>query len=213
MAAGRTKPPLRLCAFRALLKFVDCRPQLLRSLANIRLVLFLERRPAAPVNCIDALKHRVSRLREIAEKCGVSADVSKAVFSGVKADGAMDYIRRINHAKTGKPDLPRDLDNVFVHLKALNTARNDLVHLGSEEGDDFERIVTNELKALTDKHVRSMRVSTESLQHMADDCRKVIAHLLVEMSPQSRSNVADLLTRAWRYKPPQDQKAKARKSE
>lgn len=142
----------------------------------------------------------------LSHRAGVQLDVAKAVFSGTRVDAAMDLMRRINESRTGDRT-DAELEDVFVHIAALLRARNDIVHFGPLAGDDNERLVTNALKALTGKQVKSQKFSTETLQNMTHDAFKATIHIALASYPEPKSQEFYSSTGAqkdaWRYKPPQ----------
>jgi hypothetical protein len=148
-------------------------------------------------------------------RAGVSKEVSRAIFSGTRIDSAIDFIHRINEAKTGKRQDPI-LEPVFEQIKYIANARNDIIHHGPLAGDDFERKVSNSLKALTDKHRREFSISSETLADMSHDCLKAYVHLsAAEAAESGRESKFGpdhrALKAAWRYKPPRP-KNRQRKS-
>lgn len=137
----------------------------------------------------------------LTKRASVSEYVSNAVFSGVRIDSAMDYIRRIAEAKTHVRDIGKTLEGAFVQLKVITKVRNDILHFGTME--DFDRgivWVSNEGSALTPKHVRAYVMSVENLRQMTDDLLKIQFIILCELAPTFAEQVPQTLARAWQYK-------------
>jgi len=137
-------------------------------------------------------------LRKRAE---VPEHVGNAIFSGARIDTAMSYIRRIEEAKTNVRDIGSALSDAFIQLKIINDVRNDILHYSAQEGDDYERVVSTELTALTSKHVRQTSVSSETLLAMLSDLFRIRAVFLVAVAPFFAEGMPTLLTQEWRYKP------------
>jgi hypothetical protein len=139
--------------------------------------------------------------------------VGKAVLSGAKTDLIIDHLRRISLAFTGSRELGGNMAGVLEQLKAISTVRNDILHYGGLDGDDYERIISNSMKALTPDQERSTPVSAETLRNMSRDCIKATVHMLIEMMDhvygpailkQHGGKLPDQFTRdlecAWQYK-------------
>src|SRR5205823_6392002 len=82
-------------------------------------------------------------LREFSK---VTGPVARAIFSGTRAEAAKQYITRIMDAEHYRQEIKDELKNVFNQLGLINSARNEILHYGTQfEGDQF--IVTNAAKA------------------------------------------------------------------
>jgi hypothetical protein len=161
---------------------------------------------------IEAIMHLV--LRYYAQ---TPEPIALAIFSGVRVDGAMNYVNRIIEVVPPKPELQAELKYVFEQLSIINKVRNDLVHHGASYEFDARdvAIVTNAPLALTEDRIRSIPISTQILSDLITDLQKIQTHLAIRHIEESkRLNPASLtyalmkdsLTDAWRYKPPQPKK-------
>jgi len=140
---------------------------------------------------------------------GVSRGVAKAIFSGLRTDGAMDFIRRLNTARAGGPDayIAAEIDAVFPQIKAITQTRNDIVHLG---GHGVPRETDNYWKALTSDQVIRRDVNPETLYAMTLDLIKARMHLGMMITPATIRTKSSpnfpVLKHAWLYTPPQPPK-------
>src|SRR5688500_3306553 len=62
----------------------------------------------------------------------VSDAVARALFSGTRAKGMIDFIRSIAHNSEMPAERREDLEHVFGQLAAINTMRDHLVHHASD---------------------------------------------------------------------------------
>jgi hypothetical protein len=147
----------------------------------------------------ESLLHVLLRFR-----AGVSEEIAKALFTGVRADAAMDLIRRIAEINPENRALDSDLTGTFKQFKILTQARNDIVHFGASLKDDYEGRVTNASRVLAQSQIRNTPVSPEILAAMASDALKVRVHIMAAMDvPTVRVALAEVLSDAWQYKPAQ----------
>lgn len=130
---------------------------------------------------------------------------AQALFSGVRARGAMDLIARLSEAK-GRPlnDLTK---SAFRHLSAINTARDQLAHWGIQRFGEYLE-TSNSMRAHTDAALKTYRVSPETVNTMTFDLTtiKSILSLMTlsvqEDDPQYQA-LASFVAVPWRYTPPQ----------
>lgn len=143
-------------------------------------------------------------------KSKVTMKVAKAVFSGARIDTVIDFLKRIQEANTGSRELGGDLDDVLSRLKSITTVRNDILHYGTLDGDAFTRLVSNQFKALTQKHEKATQVTAQALMDMAADCQKITVHVLAAIMPSAVLDafgggvppaMTQRLQSPWRYKP------------
>ena len=123
-----------------------------------------------------------SLLNLLTLEAGVSPNIAKAVFSGVKIDQAKSHIKRAREA-TEKPDSEL-LDRVFSHLTILTNLRNDLLHHGTEpiKGEDqISGFISNEMRAMPGKHYE-YTITTADLRHANDDLRTILAGIFSLMA-------------------------------
>ena len=145
----------------------------------------------------------------------VTDDIGKALFSGTRVDGAISFIRRIVQVAPPDAETVQELDDVLAQLQAINTVRNHLVHYGTEWSNDpsRERLSSNRMVALTERHLVEHRISSEMLDDMSIDLFKIYTHLMLQVlmpgaSIKERVGLeiwpgGEALLAAWRYKRPQ----------
>lgn len=147
----------------------------------------------------------------------VNPKVGQAIFSGSKADGAVQFIKRMFQVMNVPVALKASYEDLFEHFAQINSARNLILHYGiSEVGDDF--VATDRLKALTEDRVRSMTVSAELFDQMTADLEKINATLMLNLfaneadkeETSAKSNIGSVSQQTWLYKP---QSVQTKKSE
>jgi hypothetical protein len=79
---------------------------------------------------------------------GVSTQVSRALFSGVRTDAAMGYINRILEATKATKTNRDHAQWLFTQLGHINKLRNDLVHYGVKDHGGTAFLVSNKSTAL-----------------------------------------------------------------
>jgi hypothetical protein len=145
-------------------------------------------------------------LREFSK---VTGPVARAIFSGTRAEAAKSLITRILDAENYSQGIKDELKNVFDQLGLINSARNDIVHYGTqfEETDRF--VVTNADRAHLPSRVSTMAVSSKILEQMMADLNKICLTVVVRVMALSDQKAAShlgralgpLLQRPWQYKP------------
>src|SRR5436309_9296797 len=79
----------------------------------------------------------------------VTPDVARAVFSGVRADGATGYITRVLTVTNADQATKDEYQSIFTQIGLINAARNSIVHYGTEFNDTGEYVTSNRFVALT----------------------------------------------------------------
>jgi hypothetical protein len=130
---------------------------------------------------------------------GIELKTAQALFSGTRVGGAISFIRRLY--ETRNTEIPARLDEVFRHLNAITTFRDDLLHNGVKYlGTHLQS--TNELKAHADRTLVVRDVSPELLDAMTDDLRVIGFYLAVRLTVADEDIPPSSLLRApWRYTP------------
>jgi hypothetical protein len=140
---------------------------------------------------------------------GVSHRVARAVFSGVRAKEAGDFIKRILEARKAPQAKRNRLKYILDQLGEINSARNDIVHYGIQSVWEGNAVVTNALKAATKSKVTHFSASAEILDNMTADLRKITMHLNYEWLEKPRPAQDSLrmgldnrvLQAPWKYRP------------
>jgi len=156
----------------------------------------------------------------LTEQARVPPNIARAVFSDARADRAMDFIRRIEDSRETVADkqFRADIDAIFPQIKAINDARNAVVHNGGYRKDGT-RVASNYLRALTPAKIRDFPVSPETLHAMTLDLMKiqVVLQLLINPGQQGRISATlrkhPALTAAWLYTPPQPKQTQERSAD
>ena len=152
-----------------------------------------------------------SLLHELAIRvAGVSDNLGKAIFSGLRIDNAKDALNRMYEASGDQAAKDR-MAPVFAQIGAIAGMRNNIVHWGAQSvsrDDGFEGLlVSNARIAHTKERLRTFVVSAEMLTDMRVDISKISMHLLVELfRDREGAKIAPTVTRVleapWRYKSP-----------
>jgi hypothetical protein len=135
----------------------------------------------------------------LVSKAGMTMKKAGALLSGVRVEAAISFYERLCEAEAS--EVPANLKDAFSHAKTLNTARNEVVHYGSNDTLINGRIVSTSIKSHSDKKTRQYAISSTTLNHMTLDARKVVAIIIRQVSPTAQVNEA-ALKRAWLYKYP-----------
>jgi len=132
---------------------------------------------------------------------GVSPEIGAAIFSGVRTEQAISFIRRIWLVQEPAKDVRKELDEAMKQLAAINDARNVMVHHASNVYFGYGRVVNNKTRANTKDNVKEYRVSPEILEGMLQDCFRISVTFLKHIHPGSYAEDSEYLKHAWRYKP------------
>jgi hypothetical protein len=138
----------------------------------------------------------------------VRPKIAQALFSGLRAEGAMQHIGRILEISDTPQDKKDNYVEIFERFRKINETRNLILHYGlTAEGPEF--VATNKLIALTDSRLQSVPVSTEILEQMIWDLNKILALLtlnLIDDKNQAQEIVGatfvQISQQPWLYKPP-----------
>lgn len=138
----------------------------------------------------------------------VTPEVGRAIFSGTRMDAALSFINRTYQAKGQK--LPDILNDCFTQLKVINSARNDILHYGTQFlTDDIEPFVSKSRVAISD-NVTVTKIDTQAVLNMVHDLHTVTAKLNQYALKNTKSAEAksvevweEVAARTWLYKPVQ----------
>lgn len=134
---------------------------------------------------------------------GVSKRKGKALFSGVKAAGAIDLINKIVENRSQK--VRDDLGYIFAQLKLINNARNHMLHQQVKKVSRDYLVISNSKTVFKKTSIREVTVSPEILKNMTDDLHKIRTHIefYTEGNTSYFKTVSPrFLSAAWLYKPP-----------
>jgi hypothetical protein len=137
---------------------------------------------------------------------GVRGSKAVALFSGVRVDQGIDFIRRCYRAES-KP-VPASLTKVFEHLKTLTNYRNDLLHYGIESSNEemsAPLFVSNRRWVLDHTKARAATVDSEGLWGATLDVSRIAFVLMMHLNldgddaPEFARMIEDELERPWRF--------------
>jgi hypothetical protein len=138
----------------------------------------------------------------------VTDPISRALFSGTRAKGMIDFIRSIAHNSAMSADRRDDLEHVFVQFAAINTMRDHIVHHASDSyscDDPKKRIVAN-TRASRYGNAKGYEIGTDTIDTMTWDLYGISNHLNMHWGPRQgpfrpwRENPEDDGPTAWAYK-------------
>lgn len=138
----------------------------------------------------------------------VTDPIARALFSGTKTRGMIDFIRSIAHNSAMHADRRDDLEHVFVQLAAINTMRDHLVHHASDSysfKDPKKRIVAN-TRASRYGNAKGYEIGPDTIDAMTWDLYGISNHLNMHWGPRKepfhpwRENPEDEKPTAWAYK-------------
>jgi hypothetical protein len=140
----------------------------------------------------------------------VSDPVARALFSGTRAKGMIDFIRSIAHNSAMPTDRRDDLEYVFGQLAAINTMRDHLVHHTSDSysfDDPKKRIVAN-TRASRYGNAKGYEIGADTINAMTWDLYAISNHLNMHCGRREgpfrpwRENPEDQTPTPWAYKSP-----------
>jgi hypothetical protein len=142
---------------------------------------------------------------------------AKAVFSGTRVADGVSLIKRLMEVKPLKSKKKQTLlIDVLDQLKAINDARNLILHYGGQWQDGHTWLVTTESVAHTERTVRELKLTLPRLAEMRGDLIKIRMHLIDmrgAMPAKMRGVIQDVLSASWFYirpgQPKQNQGQKA----
>ena len=140
---------------------------------------------------------------------GVSDAVGRALFSGTRMTGVIDFIRSIDFNKPLPIDRSADLAHVFDQISAINGIRNHLVHHSSHSysfDENSHRVVANERTSRYGQG-KGYVVSPEEIENITQDLLAISNHLNMHHGPRNgqfmpwRENSPSDPPTPWLYKP------------
>jgi hypothetical protein len=131
---------------------------------------------------------------------GTSPEVAKIVLTAGKVDQCAKHIKQIAVAINTPKDERDDLDLVLQQLCILNGVRDHILHYGATAIAEGRGTVSNAWKAKAEP--KEFPISDTASAEMADDARKIIAHLDRHLGRPRPHGMSEVLQRAWQYKYP-----------
>jgi hypothetical protein len=136
---------------------------------------------------------------------GVSPEIAKALFSGVRTEAAANYILRILEVKKSLVADQDSLQAIFTQMGHINRLRNDIVHYGAKFKGEFPT-VSNKRSALTRDRVRETLVPASLLDAAIQDLETINARIWLTIGKKLPSATlyqeyyGPDAQRQWRYK-------------
>lgn len=164
-------------------------------------------------------------LQNLCVMAKVSDQFARVAMSGVRAEGAISYIRRFFEV-TNAPQTEKDAyEYVFKHFKDINETRNLLLHHGIKwAGPDdalpfgHKFVATDRARALTQAKTRTIPISSDLLNQMSEDLGRIgtlLTHFHLAHSGPGGWLLSAVgqheMQRPWLYKPPKQQSQKTNK--
>lgn len=157
----------------------------------------------------DAEDHIFIALQNVAD---LNSSIGRALLSGTRVRGAIDFIKRLYEAKDEVP--PPRLLEALSQLAAINTTRDHILHSAVRmENNAFTS--SNQIRAHAPRTLKVIPISPEILDAMTADLETVMIvlarFLTMQWSaedfddPNNRKAqaVISISQRPWRYKPVQ----------
>lgn len=149
----------------------------------------------------------------------VSEDARRAVFSGVRINEAISFLRRLAAVKEIGDSDWATLKPLLDQLSIINDRRNALLHHGAKGIAEGRPVTSNDIVALTPGRVRAFPMSARSLKGMSDDLRQIwfglsYYHVGPRWLPRGDSKewVEKELAAPWRYIPPRPKQNRPRRT-
>jgi hypothetical protein len=144
----------------------------------------------------------------------VRVPIAPAIFSGIKIEGCLQYLKRIADAKPWSTEQQSLLEEITNRLGQINKLRNDVLHYGVSFDPSTEDgwLMSNKDFAHIPKKVREMSITPQLLNDASADLTKLFVMVII-LTVRDRADewqwasgleapAQEVLTRAWLYKPP-----------
>ena len=137
---------------------------------------------------------------------GVTDPIAQAVFSGVKAETGIGFIKRLHEALMVPDEDCEMLNHAALHLGKIRRIRNDLLHYGATYDTGGVFIISNRLVALTEKRIIETKITAGILDNMSYDLGMIEMRLFwLTFDAKKRQRYSkganQVLTAAWLYRP------------
>ena len=141
-------------------------------------------------------------LRELLRKtAGVDKPTAMALFSGVRTEQAMSFIRRCYQAR--KQPMPAELESAFQQLAVIANFRNDVIHYGVDFGSD-PPVATNARGVVNENAVRSTEIKKGTLLGAGHDLGMILlmfSYFLADDPSKAPADTLDFFARTpWHHK-------------
>jgi hypothetical protein len=151
---------------------------------------------------------------------GVPATVARAIFSGLKVEGCLQFIKRVADAKNWSATQQAQLKEITDRLGPINKLRNDILHHGVSpdlSAPDSWLFSNREFAHIPEK-IREFAITPALLNGASADLSKLF-HLSMllglyatdqKLGQSTERQLDRFLRPAWQYKPPQPAKTAGR---
>jgi hypothetical protein len=129
---------------------------------------------------------------------GVSAEIGRAIFFGLRVENAKDAISRILQTK-GDVEMVAKLAPLFQQIGEIAAMRNRLVHWGARDTSDGLMVMNHHL-AITPEKRQEFFVSAETLRAMQADTYNIYWQLF-GITFDLKADPSKEPPEPWRYKP------------
>ena len=134
----------------------------------------------------------------------VSPEIARSIFSGVRVDQAMSFIKRLH--KSREIEMHPMMLNTLDQIGVINTARNLIIHYGAKFDKGEPQFVTNQRLAIRPEDAQWLPISVQAFDALTADISHI--HLCInllaqrdQMKPERFERAVErALRRAWRYK-------------
>lgn len=156
---------------------------------------------------IDAFSTAEHNLKfALAAVANVPRETAKAIFSGVRVKGAIDYIRRIFESRN--ETIPPDINRALSHMSAILTARDEMVHYGNTfDGTTLTMTMTTAPHTIS-RQAKTKRRSLGDIDDMTADLLtlgSIFISVIIRDNPNTYPEALELFRQAeqvpFRYKP------------
>lgn len=136
---------------------------------------------------------------------GVSNQVARALFSGTRMKGALEYVKRIAEFTGKSGEIQEELRVISQQIGEITKARDLLVHYGTGFTSSGQGIISN-MRVAGERTLQERPMSREILYDMKRDLEKLILHMAVLIAPHPPEHIApntpfgSVLHAPWRYK-------------
>jgi hypothetical protein len=142
----------------------------------------------------------------------VEIPVAPAIFSGLKIEGCLQYLKRIADATEWTENQRTRLEEITNRLGQINRLRNDVLHFGVSFDPTADGwLMSNKDFAHIPEKIRELSITPQLLRDASADLTKILVLVILltlhDRWPESGAKLeqaADgVLGTAWRYKSPQ----------
>ncbi len=152
-------------------------------------------------------------VKVLANYAGVTAAVSRAIFSGTRARQAMKFVMAIADNTVSEQHRRDDIEEIFNHIATLNTSRDFVIHNVDGSMQTFRqqfptsRLISNAERSSRAAKAKTIFIGSSDLLAMAADCIeccwRLHAHLVPISSPFQPAPGTGGVRSPWQYSPPQ----------